>query len=133
MAYSAPPLWEHGDIPTAADMNKYSDGLNAIYTALVAKRHFPAAKVRQYLSTGADTHFQAVTTDNSYCVAVHTMRFLVYGGSGALTNLAGTETTSLQDITGGTNIFDLDSVGWLNYGQVYRITGVAWAMEDWEA
>jgi len=26
----------------------------------------------------------------------------------------------------------LDSVDWLNYGQAYHITGVDWAMEDWE-
>jgi hypothetical protein len=132
MAYSAPPLWEHGDIPTAADMNKYSDGLTAIYNAINGKRHAPAARWRQYLSASADTHFLAVTTDNSYCVNIHTQRFLFYGGSGQLTNLAGTETTSLPDNTGGTNIFDLDSVGWLNYGLVYEITGVQWAFEDWE-
>jgi len=33
---------------------------------------------------------------------------------------------------GNVNIYDLDSVDWLNYGQAYHITGVDWAMEDWE-
>ena len=30
MAYVAPPQWQHGDIPTAALMNRYRDSLNAL-------------------------------------------------------------------------------------------------------
>ena len=135
MPYSAPPVWEHGDVPTAALMNKYSDGLNTIYTALQAKKHLPAAKVRQYASATADTHFQDVTDDNSYCVLTHLHRWLFYAGAGNIQNLAQTETTTLPDTGGGggaTNIFDLDSVNWLVYGGVYRINSITWAFEDWE-
>ena len=53
------------------------------------------------------------------------------GGEGAIVSIDGTQSTPLSN-DGTVNIYDLDSVDWLNYGQAYHITGVDWAMEDWE-
>lgn len=133
MAYTAPPQWAHGDIPTAANMQKYSDGLNAIYTAINGKKHIRASRLRQWLTRSSDTHHLGVTDALSYLLNVHQWRWLLYQGAGTLSNVAGSETTSLPDTTnGGTNTFDLDSVDWLNYGMIYRVNGVNFALEDWE-
>ena len=136
MAYAVPTVSAHGDMPTAASMNKYSDGLNAIYSGLNSgKRYICAATKRQYDTRASDTHNDAMYAQEalSYCVNVHLWRWLFYKGEGALKNIAETEQTPLSnDNPGGTNVFDLDSVDWLNYGGVYEITGVTWAFEDWE-
>lgn len=120
MAYSAPPSFAHGDYPTAANLTKFSDGLNAIYTAVNGKSAVFCARTKE---SGTDA--------NSFYTLVHVFRWLFYTGEGSITNIAQDETTPLPD-TGGTNIFDLNTVDWLTYGMVYRATGVTFALEDWE-
>lgn len=132
MAYTVPKVWSHGDVPTAALMNAYSTSLTEIYNKLAGKRHCRGVKCRQWLSRTADTLFDGmVDTNNSYQAETHLLRWLFYGGEGAIVSLDGTESTPLSN-DGTVNIYDLDSVDWLNYGQAYHITGVDWAMEDWE-
>lgn len=120
MAYSAPPQNVHGDYPTAANLTKYSDGLTAIYNAVSGKSAVWCARTKE---SGTDA--------NSFYTLVHVFRWLFYTGEGTLTNVAQNETTSLPD-GGSTNIFDLNTVDWLTYGMPYRITGVDFALEDWE-
>lgn len=125
MAYSAPPTFAHGDYPTAANMTKLSDGLTAIYSAI------NSGKSVTFLVKSKDTTLSYFSDSSPFYVAVHVHRWLFYTGEGTLTNIAQTETTSLSD-SGGTNVYDLDSVSWLTYGMAYRITGVDFALEDWE-
>jgi hypothetical protein len=40
---------------------------------------------------------------------------------------------SLSEGADNTGTLDLDSLGWLTYGMIYKVTGVSWAIEDSEA
>jgi hypothetical protein len=125
MSYSAPPAFAHGDYPTAANLTKLSDGLSFIYASL------NSGKSVTFLVKSKDTTLSYFSDSSPFNVCVHIHRWLFYTGEGTMKNIAQTQTTSLPD-AGGTNIFDLDSVEWLTYGMPYMITGVDFALEDWE-
>ena len=126
MAYEIPKVWTHGDIPTAADMNKYSDGENAMYASGAFKLHVPVTLSRFDL-TILDTIWAIPAVTLVYTM-VHRLRWLIYKGSGLMS--FGSDSATLTD-HGGTNTLDLETIGWLEYGMIYSITGVTWVVEDW--
>jgi len=116
MSYQVPPRPVHGDIPTAAMMNKYSDSLNAIHDITGdVMRAYPSAK----LNTGEDNnHF-----------FIHRFRWLWYFGNGTLEDAdAGNETITLTDSDTPTR-YDLSSVSWLVFGKLYYVSDCLWCME----
>lgn len=135
MAYSAPHIFEHGEYPTAANMNIYSDGLNAIYTALSSgKMRAPSAKYTQYETRASDTHNDgmAANPDYSYLTMVYLERWLFYSGEGKLFSFPdlAKQVSLPNDAT--VNIYDLASIPWLIPGMIVKITAVKWAFADWE-
>jgi hypothetical protein len=53
--------------------------------------------------------------------------------TGTLTDIQGVyPDVSLSEDSDGHGVLDLDSLGWLNYGRPYEVTGVTWCQEDWE-
>jgi len=116
MSYQVPKRWSHGDIPVAADMNKYSDSLNAIHDITGdALRGYPSAK----LQAGEDeNHF-----------FVHRYRWLWYIGSGTLEDAdAENETITLSGDTTPKR-YDLSSVSWLTVGKLFYVSDCAWCQE----
>jgi hypothetical protein len=116
MPYQVPPRPAHGDTIDAVLLNKYSDSLNAIYSATpVTRLDFAVRK-----TMNADTYYGYV----------HNRRYLYYKGSGKLYSADLSQTTALSDgSNGGTNVYDLDSVAWLAYGAIYYATGVTAMIE----
>ena len=127
MAYSVPKQWSHGDIPTAADFNRYSDGCNDIVGrigSVTVAFCVPEAN-RLLVAT------EEVLGDTFACV--HRARYLHYRGTGNLTNLDSSKSSALSAPDGGgVGVYDLDSVSWLAYGQLYFVTGVDFCVEDAE-
>ena len=117
MAYQTPPQWEHGDIPTAALMNKYSDALNAIYASLgdVKKFHPVAAAV--------------AGEDNDQAYFVHRYRWLWVSGPATIEDIAGVEDDASVSADTEPTRFDTQSVAWMTQGKIYRVTGCSWSME----
>lgn len=121
MAYSVPTPKAHGDTVSSADMQKYSDSLAAIYAAISSGKSVCFASRQKEAGSASD----------SFYTQIHTLRWLIYTGAGQVASFDGAHTSSLAD-GGGTNVYDLESVGWLSYGMPYKITGVNFAIEDAE-
>jgi hypothetical protein len=117
MAYETPPQWIHGNVPTAALMNKYSDALKALKSRFDDTSMFLVA---------------ATAIDNSDWAFAHVHRYLWYKGSGYLTDVADrTQQVSLSDTDDKWERFDLGSVSWLYPGKLYEVTDVDGAIEMW--
>ena len=123
MAYVAPPQWQHGDIPTAALMNRYRDSLNALKAVFDETPQDVAAPVYE----GADE-------DEAEWQLVHINRYLIYGDEATVRDPTNEENTaSLPKPAAGTKgVYDLDTVNWLTYGMTYTAKGCAWVIEAGE-
>lgn len=118
MAYQIPVQWAHGDVPTAALMNKYSDALNAIHDIVGDKlKALPAAHA-------------LAGVDNDYHVFVHRYRWLWFQSNGTLEDIADpvNNTQTLTEDEEPT-LLDLNTVDWMYFGKIYACTGVTWCME----
>lgn len=108
--------WRHGDYPTAADLNAYSTDLNAAHNLLgdvgISKGCWHESNARFYLN--------------------HVYRYLYWDSVGKVESLDGANSVSLSEPPTGVGQMDLDTVDWLQYGQIYLVTGVTWCIEDYE-
>jgi hypothetical protein len=105
---------------SAASVQKYSDGLDAI------KPLFPTQQINW-------AQPQSLMDDAQENWIVHKARWLIYKSTGEVTHPTDPTTypnVSLSD-TGGVCAFDLDAgVDWLVVGQLYRVIGCSIAYED---
>jgi hypothetical protein len=118
VAYQIPPQWSHGDIPTAALMQKYSDAENAIHD-ITGDRLY--ARPAAHALAGVD---------NDYHVFVHRYRWLWFQSNGTLEDIAdpANNTQTLTEDTEPT-LLDLNTVDWMYPGKIYAVTGCTYAME----
>jgi hypothetical protein len=117
-------VWQHGDRPTAAQINEYKTVLDAANTAL---------SPRDAYSPGAPIQLAAQHMTEGVFHLYHCHRYLHFGSNGALQDTDSVyPEVSLSEGANGTGVLDLDSLGWLWYGRAYRVTGVTWCQEDWE-
>lgn len=117
MAYAPPKRWTHGDLLTASDLNTLSTGISEVQqiTGLMAIE--PCAPAMNLKLTGITmTLVQA-------CVFVHKKRYLHYKGNGKITNLSQDKETSISDSGTPSSVYDLETINWLGYGMIYRVTG----------
>lgn len=123
MAYAVPEQWSHGEYPTAAKINKYKDGLDAIYAALGTYQFNPA--VARRLGSVQGYYF------------LHRHRWLIYRadpGAGRIEDPAGVGETITLTATGGNwGSYDLSQVKWLTPGKLYQVQAVVACLEDYEA
>lgn len=64
---------------------------------------------------------------------LHSQRYLHFSSTGTLEDISGVfPDVSLSESDTGVGALDLDSVGWLVYGQLYRVTGVSACLEHSE-
>lgn len=116
-AYAVPTQFSHGDKPTAANFNKWSDGCNHIYELLPTYTRNPAVAE---MGTGESVRF------------THRLRWLHYKSSGQILDPAGIEanTVTLPNTSDNwANVYDLDQIQWLAYGAMYDVQGVDFAQE----
>lgn len=114
MAYEVPKIWQHSDIPTAADLQKYSDSLDALY-ALIGDDQIEVAVL------GIE--------DPNKSTIVHQHRWLHYMNSGTMSDPSGDEEKTLALSATGLAVLDLDTVPWLFYGALYEVRGCNFAAE----
>lgn len=121
MSYQVPPRWAMGDYPTAALINKYKDGIDAIHAALGDYGvNWPAA-------SRAGAHVQGF-------YFLHSLRWLCYRGAGRIEDPAGVgETVTLSGDGVNWTSYDLDSIDWMVQGKLYQVQAVTSCMEDSEA
>ena len=116
MAYSAPAQWAHGDEPCAADMNKYSSSLAAIYAVY---GDYPRNYAIPYSLFGDTQEFWIV----------HSARWLLFKSSGDIMDPTGVEASVSLSAGDGYTFYDLDNVTWLTYGARYKVIGCTVALE----
>lgn len=120
MAYAVPPRWSHGDTISVANMNKYSDALNALKTQIDAMNKIIALNQ---------------TTVGYTSFLWHQQDWLYYksasGETATIVDLSGAnDDTTLADSTAAVASYDLRSVSWLTHGTLYKVTGVDFVAED---
>ena len=119
MAYAVPERWEHGEYPTAAKINKYKDGLDAIY-----------ALTGSYAINGA---VRANTGNYDGYTLIHHQRWLLYRGGGAIESFGAGEAVTLSGDGSNWLSYDLLQVEWLAEGTLYHVEDVEACLEDYEA
>lgn len=118
MAYQVPKQWSHGDRVNATDMQKYSDGQEAINTSLASFGYNFATPYSQY-------------PDAQEYWLVHRKQFLIYVSTGEIRDPSGNnEPINLSNADETYNSYDLDSIPWMLYGMLYKVVGCTVCMED---
>lgn len=132
MAYSTPTRWAHGDTPTAAKLQPYSDDLNYIHAITGDKLLNIAAPQKHSRAFG-------VTTDEGedltgFCFK-HVHRWLTFLGDGTLSDITESPDyqVSLSEVDNTYTTYDLDSVSWLSYGEFYIVRLCTMAVEHRDA
>lgn len=108
--------WNHLDQPTPTILNEYRAALIAAHDALGDVGGFSVA--HQNISEASFT-------------MLHTWRYLHFVSNGVITDLYGANRVEINEDETGQGRVDLDSLDWLVYRQLYRITGVTTCIEDW--
>lgn len=119
--YSPPPHWQHGDQPTAGAMNLYSQDIISIY-GVYGPVSFNVAirsiRLEEFELRGPE-----------YYTFLHRYRWLHYLGDGEISSMDGTNTNNLADTAGAVKVFDMTTVDWLAYGELYKVSGLTFACE----
>ena len=116
MPYSTPPTWAYLEYPTAAKMNQYKTGLDAIY----AQTGTYTLNVCVCKRVGTVEHYYFV----------HQQRWLLYLFGGRIVDPADVgDPVTLSD-NGSWQSYDLNSVDWIYPGKLYQVQDVGCAMED---
>jgi hypothetical protein len=117
MSYTPAPQWHHGDYATAAKLNQYKDGLDAINATLGAIDYeYPLI----HRTGDMHTHY-----------FINLYRYLVYRGVGALSDPNNDfESVSLSNTDGAWIAYDLAGVEWIVQGKLYEVQGVTEAYES---
>ena len=108
--------WSHGDTVSAANMNAYSTELTALHDR-IGNTRIRMATPNQYGS------------GNIYRF-VHRNRWLHFKSTGQIKNAAGTQQATLSPINDTYTSFDLQSLSWLAYGDLYQVVGCQMASEE---
>jgi hypothetical protein len=118
MAYTAPPQWAHLDYPTAAKMNLYKTGMDAV---LAQQGTYP---------TNVAVCRRMATVQGYYIV--NRWRWLIYHGTGRIEDPAGVgEVVNLSDAPVWA-AYDLLQVDWIYPGKNYQVQAVTCCFEDFE-
>lgn len=118
MSYTAPEQWNHGEYPTAAKLNKYKTGLDAIHDQVGDVLINPFVTRR-------------MGTVQGYYL-VHRNRWLTYLGTGTIEDPNGVgEDVSLSTADNWAS-YDLSQVEWILPGTLFQVQGVLACWEDVE-
>ena len=121
MAYQVPKQWSHGDEVCASELQKYSDSLEYLNSLTSTSGRNYATPFSQF-------------DDTQEFWFIHSRPLLIYVSTGVLSDPSGlNEDVTLSNEDGQYyNGYDLDTVPWLNYGDLYKVVGCSVCMEDGE-
>ena len=134
--YSVVDEFAHGDYPLAADLNKIKDGINHIgeewEDGTTPSASDELTHRNEAVYQNRENGVGSTGREGSDFTFIHTQRWLHYTSSGAIEDLAGLEDAVSLSNDSTYNFYDLDTVSWLSYGSLYRVTGVDVCFEDYE-
>jgi hypothetical protein len=129
-----PRQWTHGEVPTAAFMNAYSNGIVDVYDTWETRKAFnllsplKASGTYLWFNEAGGSYSVRLTGDFLF---VRQYRWLHYFGDGALTDPAGINADITldddDDVDGA--VLDLEST-WAIVGSAYTVTGVNACIES---
>lgn len=125
MSYSATAKVEEGSIASHTTFQSIKDNIYAIYDALGTDQ------INEAAAYNPEHGVHATWTEGSFLTIFHTFRYLAYGSTGEIVDPSGigANITVTDPDTGTIGYYDLESVDWMTYGMVYRVTGVTWCRE----
>lgn len=124
MPYVLPPRFSHGDYPTAAQINKYKDGLDHIHSLVGDVDYEYPIVNRQDEGDLADGELHSHWFVNCY-------RYLIYRSAGSIHDPGNVfDTVSLEDTGGFFRAYDLTQIEWVIPGKMYEVQGVTEAYES---
>lgn len=104
-----------GDYPLASTINSIDGALDGAHTAMGDSARVYAVK----------------QVSSSRFTFQHRMRYLWFRSTGSIVDPSGVgETVNISDENNAPTKYDLNSVSWLYYGQIYWVTGVSWCIES---
>lgn len=118
MSYQVPEIWQHGDYPTAAKLNKFKAGLDAVNVALGDYSINRAVAVR--IGNVQGYYF------------LHHHRWLLYLGGGRIEDPTGVGETITLTAGGGWASYDLSQIEWMVPGRLYQVEAVQCCFEDFQ-
>ena len=108
--------WSHGDKVTAAYLNAYSTGLTTLRAAIKDAEIVPCVP-------------DAYGSGNKFWF-VHRNPWLHFLSTGQIKNADGSQQATLSPINDTYTSFNLQSLSWLAYGQLYQVVGCQMASEE---
>lgn len=126
--YSAPKIWSHGDLPTAAELNKYSSSLNYLYD------HIGGGSVNPAIMSNRSEHsWNASTANESGMYVIHKNRYLHYLNSDSNAEISDPSNVG-DDValgnTGAWAVYDLEQIDWMTPGKIYYVKFATACAED---
>lgn len=106
---------KHGDYPLASTINSINDALDDAHDKM-----------------GDSARVYTVSIESSSIYTFfHKHKYLWFQSNGTIEDISGGggESVSISEENGQPTKYNLDSVSWLYYGLIYRVTGVSWCME----
>ena len=121
MAYQISEQGSHGDGVCASELQMYSDSLSYLNSIMSTANRNYATPFSQF-------------DDTQEFWFIHSRPLLIYISTGVLSDPSGlNEDVTLSNEDGQYyNSYDLDTVPWLNYGDLYKVVGCSVCMEDGE-
>jgi len=118
MSYATPKQWSHGDQPEAIDLQKYSDGLEYLYSAL---------------GDGGKLNFAVPYSqmeDAQEFWLTHKRRYLIYRSTGKIHDPTGANEPISLSNPSTFNSYDLEQIIWMTPGKLYKVVGCSVCFED---
>ena len=102
--------------PTHTKLNTLIDVIDEAHTALG--------------EVGTEVPAEAQYGSGQVWWMIHIYRYLHFSSNGAIVDPTGTNPdVSISEDDTGQGVLDLDTVSWLAYGQLYKLTGISWCTE----
>jgi len=108
--------WSHGDTNPASALNAYSTALTALRAAIKDAEIVPCVP-------------DAYGSGNKFWF-VHRNPWLHFLSTGQIKNADGSQQATLSPINDTYTSFNLQSLSWLAYGQLYQVVGCQMASEE---
>lgn len=130
-SYDPPPVFAHGEYPTAAKLNALANSLNYLNDTIGGGSiNIPVFMNRNHQPGNVDTG------EESNLRFFHRYRWFHYRNTQANVKLVdGTDSAnefSISDTSGDAKVLDLDTIDWMTPGKPYIVEEISWCTEDYE-
>ena len=126
MAYAQPKQWDHGDVPTGTEMQKYSDSLNYLQTQIET---YTLENMACWCGEGDDTHYVFVNVHPWLYYTMDDGTAEIIDPDNPDNSQSLSETDAISE--GAFEKVDLYALPWMYPGKLYYVNAVDGCFEHW--